>query len=353
MDFPRFIAATKATRMVVQCSIAILALALITIVCLRLQLNLTTTSLLYVVVIALLARLGDFVPSVIAAIIAAGLLVYIAPPAYSFRIDDPLDVVAVSTFLIIALVIAELVTRLRRMAEEALSSVSRKLVDAEDRVRERIGRQLDDDIAQRLALVCVKLSIVNKEVPDSAGNVLNSIKTIRQQTSDLATDVMDLSKELRSHNMEYLGAEPVMRRFCTEFGERRKAEVDFRSHDLPSHLPLNVSIALFRVLQEALENSAKHSSVRRYEVELFGESKTIHLNVRDAGIGFNPKDTKDGLGLTSVQERLKMVKGTMSIDSQPKMGTTIHACVPLQDQRTEDFRPKTLPPASDKRQIPS
>lgn len=126
------------------------ALELLTAACYRLHLNLTTASLLYVAVIALLARLGDFVPSVIAAIVAAVLLAYIAPPAYSFRIDDPLDVVAVSTFLIIALVIAQLVTTLRRMAEEALSSVNRKLVEAEDRVRERVGRRLDDDIAQRL-----------------------------------------------------------------------------------------------------------------------------------------------------------------------------------------------------------
>lgn len=183
----------------------------------------------------------------------------------------------------------------------------------------------------------MKLSFVSKELSDSAGNALNSINALWQQTSDIATDVMALSKELRSHNMEYLGIQPVMERFCREFGERAKAEIDFRSHDLPNHLPLNVSITLFRVLQEALENSAKHSGVRRCEVVLFGESETVHLKVHDSGVGFNPNDTTDGLGLTSVQERLKMVKGKMSIDSQPRMGTTLHAFVPLQDHRTKDF----------------
>ena len=314
-----------------QCAVAILALALLTITCLRLHLNLTTVSLLYVVVIALLARLGDFVPSVIAAVVAAVILTYIAPPAYSFRIGDPLDVVAISAFLIVAVVIAQLVTRLRRMAEEALSSVNRKLVDAEDRVRERIGRHLDDDIAQRLALVCIELTLVSNELSDTASNAPNSIQALREQTSSIATDVMALSHELRSYKIEYLGIETVMQRFCREFGERLNAEIDFRSHDLPRSLPLNVSVSLFRVLQEALENSAKHSGVRRFHVELFAASEAIHLKVHDSGVGFDPKTTTNGLGLMSARERVKMVKGNVSIDSQPNAGTTIHACVPIQN----------------------
>jgi signal transduction histidine kinase len=319
-----------------------LALGLLTITCLRFHLNLTTASLLYVVVVAVLARLGGFVPSVIASIIAAVLLAYSTPPAYSFRIDDPLDVVAVSAFLIVSVLIAQLVTRARRMAEEALSSVNRKLVDAEDRVREQIGRDLDNDIAQRLALVCIKLALVSNELSDQGGNALNSIKALRKQTSDIATDVMALSERLRSYNIEYLGIETVVERFCTEFGEQHNAEIDFRSHDVPSPLPLNVSISLFRVLQEALENSVKYSGVRRYEVELFGASQAIHLKVHDSGIGFDPKVTTDGLGLVSVQERVKLVKGKMSIESQPNMGTTIHACVPLQDQRAKELNAPSL-----------
>lgn len=329
VGFLRYIATTRVTRSIVQCSIAILTLALLTITCLRLHLNLATASLLYIVVVALLARLGDFVSSVITAILAAVILAYIAPPAYSFRIDDPLDVVAVSAFLVVALVIAQLVTRLHKMAEEALATVNRKLVDAEDRVRERIGRHLDDDIAQRLAMVCIKLGLVGNQLSDPAGNTTNSIKALRQQTSDIATDVMALSHELRSYRIEYLGIEKVMQRFCKELAERQNAEIDFRSHDLPCALPLNVSVSLFRVLQEALENAAKHSCVRRFEVELFGESKAINLKVCDSGVGFSPKVATERLGLMSVRERIKMVQGNVSIDSQPNIGTTIHACVPL------------------------
>ena len=123
--------------------------------------------------------------------------------------------------------------------------MNRKLVDAEDRVRERIGRHLDDDIAQRLALVCIELTLVSNELSDTASNAPDSIQALQQQTSSIATDVMALSHELRSYKIEYLGIETVMQRFCREFAERQKAEIDFRSHDLPRPLPLDVSISLF------------------------------------------------------------------------------------------------------------
>ena len=98
----------------------------------------------------------------------------------------------------------------------------------------------------------------------------------------------------------------------------------------PSLLP-DISLCFFRVLQEALYNSAKHSGVRRFEVRLWGTSDEIHLTVKDSGAGFDREAAKTsrGLGLISREERLKLVKGSLSIDSQPKRGTTIHARVPL------------------------
>jgi K+-sensing histidine kinase KdpD len=133
-------------------AIACLALTVLTLFCYQMHLNLATASLLYVIVVVLLARICDFVVSLVTSLVAAILLAYIAPPIYSFRIDDPLDVVAVLTFLVVSLTVASLVSRLRVMREEALSSVHRKLVDAEERESSRIGRELHEDISQRLAL---------------------------------------------------------------------------------------------------------------------------------------------------------------------------------------------------------
>jgi len=122
-----------------------------------------------------------------------------------------------------------------------------------------------------------------------------------------------------------------MRGFCQEFGAQQNVEIDFKIHDLPSPLSPDISLCLFRVLQEGLHNSAKHSGVRHVEVRLWGASDEIHLTVKDSGSGFDSEVAKAsrGLGLISMAERLKLLKGTFSIESQPKRGTTIHARVPL------------------------
>jgi signal transduction histidine kinase len=122
-----------------------------------------------------------------------------------------------------------------------------------------------------------------------------------------------------------------MRGFCQEFGKQQKAEIDFRTDDLPNPLPPDISLCLFRVLQEALHNSAKHSGVRHFEVRLLGTSGEIHLTVSDSGVGFDSEAAKAsrGLGLLSMEERLRLLNGTLSIESRPQFGTTIHARVPF------------------------
>lgn len=154
---------------------------------------------------------------------------------------------------------------------------------------------------------------------------------LQKQISEIASDTQSLSHELHSAKLQYLGIAGAMRGFCREFGEQQKVEIDFNAHDLPSPLSPDISLCLFRVLQEALHNSAKHSGVRHFEVRLWGTSDEIHLTVKDSGAGFDREAAKEsrGLGLISMEERLRLVKGTLSIDSRPKRGTTIHARVPL------------------------
>jgi signal transduction histidine kinase len=342
MAFLKLIAIQKVPQAAVQCSIAFLALALISVASDRVHLNLATVSLLYVIVIVLLARVGDFVPSVVVSVVALLLLAYIAPPYHSFRVDDPLDVVAVVAFLITSLIIARLVSRLRMMSEAALSSVHRKLIDAEERVHARIGKDLHDDIEQRLALLAVNVAQISPDRSNPPDEVSNLMDGIREEASRLAADIQVLAYELRPYKLEYLGIARVMQNFCRKFGEQHNVEIDFKSRDLPNALPLDGSLSLVRVLREALHNSAKHSGVGHFEVELFGASEAIHLAIHDSGVGFDPKAARkgSGLGLISMQERLKLVKGEFSIDSQPKTGTTIRAWVPLSNQHTEDSNPR-------------
>lgn len=218
----------------------------------------------------------------------------------------------------------------RKNAEKELLGMSRKLIEAQEQERSRIGRELHDDIGQRLALVAVELQQLHENsviLPD----VRSRMGELQKQISEIAVDTQSLSHELHSAKLQYLGLATAMRGFCREFGEQQKLEIDFNAHDLPSPLSPDISLCLFRVLQEALHNSAKHSGVRHFEVRLWGTSDEIHLTVKDSGTGFDREATKvsRGLGLISMEERLKLVKGTLSIESQPKRGTTIHAQVPL------------------------
>ena len=218
----------------------------------------------------------------------------------------------------------------RKLAEEALASVSRKLIEAQEQERGRIGRELHDDIGQRLAMVAIELQQLH-ENRLVLRKVRRRMGKLQKQISEIAADTQSLSHELHSVKLQYLGIAAAVRGFCREFGKQHKVEIDFKSHDLPSPVPSDISLCFFRVLQEALHNSAKHSGIRHFEVRLWGTSDEIHLTVKDSGVGFDREaaKTSQGLGLISMEERVKLVKGTLSIESQLKRGTTIHARVPL------------------------
>jgi PAS domain S-box-containing protein len=218
----------------------------------------------------------------------------------------------------------------RKLAEGALASVRRKLIEAQEQERTRIARELHDDIGQRLAVLTIELEEIqnSRNLPSE---VRRRIGELWKQTSDLVSDTQSMSHELHSSKLEYLGLAAAMKGFCRELGEQQKVEIDFKTYDLPSPLPSDISLCLFRVLQEALHNSTKHSGVRHFEVQLWGTPGEIHLTVEDSGSGFDSAATKEnrGLGLISMEERLNLLKGTLSVQSQLERGTTIHARVPL------------------------
>ena len=218
----------------------------------------------------------------------------------------------------------------RKLAETALASVSRRLIEAQEQERSRIARELHDDIGQRLALLAIKLAQLQQNPPNSS-ELPSRIGELQNQTSEIAADIQSLSHELHSSRLQYLGIAAAIRGFCREFGEQQKVEIDCKIHDLPVPLSPDISLCLFRVLQEALHNSTKHSGVRYFEVELWGTPGEIHLTVSDSGAGFDIEAARAsrGLGLISMEERLRLVGGGLSINSQPKRGTTIHARVRL------------------------
>ncbi len=218
-----------------------------------------------------------------------------------------------------------------RRTQDSLRRISGSLIEAQEQERYRIARELHDDIVQRLVLLSLELEGVQEDIPDAASELRTRIGALGNQTTQIVDDVQQLSHELHSSKVESLGIVVATKNFCKEFGERQKAEIDFQSHDLPAFLPTDLSLSLFRVVQEALRNAAKHSGVKRFEVRLWGSTREIHLTISDLGAGFDTETAmkSTGLGLTSMQERLRLVHGELSIKSQPKGGTLIHARIPF------------------------
>ena len=165
----------------------------------------------------------------------------------------------------------------RKLAEEALSCMNRRVIEAEERERNRIAKDLHEDVGQRLALLAIAIEQLKNDLPHQAAELLDRMDAVWKKTLEILTDVKASAHELYSPRLEYLGIAAVMRTFCEEFGERKRVEIDFRSHGLPSLVLPDVSICLFRVLQEALHNGVKHSGVQKFSVQLWGESDEIHL----------------------------------------------------------------------------
>ena len=217
----------------------------------------------------------------------------------------------------------------RKLAEEALSSVNGRLIEAQESERARIARDLHDDIGQRLALLAVTLEQAKGLLPDaSAPGCLDSL---RKQTAEIIADVQALSHELHPPRLLHLGVVAAMRGFCQELSGQKSAEIAFRDEDVPGNVPPDVSLCLFRVLQEALHNAARHSHVRHFDVHLRGTGDVIDLTVHDEGVGFDVDAANRGvgLGLTSMKERLKLVGGELFIESHSTRGTTVLARAPV------------------------
>jgi PAS domain S-box-containing protein len=220
----------------------------------------------------------------------------------------------------------------RKQAEDAMAGFGRRLIEAQETERTRIARELHDDINQRLAMVAISLKMAKEGLLSS--EVLKTSRILDEtgeKVSELETDVQALSHRLHSSKLEYLGLEAAISGFCRELSERQNIKIDLHCEDIPEELSSDVSLCLFRVLQEALHNAAKYSGVTEFKVALNGAPHEIQMRVHDLGVGFDARRASNGhgLGLTSMKERLRLVNGELSINSEPGHGTTVLARVPL------------------------
>ena len=219
----------------------------------------------------------------------------------------------------------------RKHAEEALASLSGRLIEAQDEERKRIAREIHDDYSQRVALLAGDLEQLAESVGDSSAEASQKAQELLNRVGELASDLHALSHRLHSSTLESLGLVAGLKAFCVEFSDQQGIEVDFASENVPRGIPGDATLCIFRIAQEALRNVKKHSGANRAVVRLEWAGDRLHLSVSDLGKGFdsNKSSAEHGIGIRSMEERLRLLGGQLEIQSLLMEGTRIDAWVPL------------------------
>jgi len=227
----------------------------------------------------------------------------------------------------VPLLLLAAVTTERRRAEHSLRETTHKLIDAQERERQRIAQELHDGIGQTLTLAELELDrIIAQQSKEGAGE---SLLKLRDQLTTTSQAIWEVSHGLYPSNLEYLGLVPALKRLCADLSEETLLEVHCDTGHVPDRLPADVSLCLYRVAQEALQNIVRHSHARNASLRLREHGERLVLEIGDDGVGFNQSLVAPGLGLASIRERLSALNGGVEIDSAPGRGSRLEAWVVL------------------------
>ncbi|MBL4838565.1 MAG: sensor histidine kinase [Kordiimonadaceae bacterium] len=212
--------------------------------------------------------------------------------------------------------------------------IQARLFEVQEQEKKRIARELHDNISQKIAILTIELDLLEKKLPTSRRAIKDQIKGIRDQASEVATSVHQLAYQLHSAKLEHLGLNDAISSYCEEISEQHQLSIGARhATDIEADietLPSDVSLALYRVFQEAVHNAVKHSHCKKIAVNIGKKACQLTLTIEDNGKGFD-HDSMDlaGLGLISMKERMDLNGGSLTIITKIGLGTQIIAKQPL------------------------
>lgn len=222
-----------------------------------------------------------------------------------------------------------------RAGEEALEQLSGRLIEAQEEERLRIAREIHDDYNQRLALLSIDLEGLARSLSPLSQDAVSVVQQLRDNIDELAADLHGLSHSLHSSTLENLGLVAGIRTFCDEFADQQKMRIQFTHENVPDETSPDTSLCIFRIVQESLRNVKRHSGADQAEVRLESVNDAFHVSVFDHGRGFDPetRSSKCGIGLRSMEERLRLLGGSVRICSHEGEGTRLEAWLPLTPAR--------------------
>ena len=219
-----------------------------------------------------------------------------------------------------------------RQNENELRGLAGRLIYAQEEERSRSARELHDDLAQRLTVFAMDVGRLEQRLMDSPAPVREELREMQNSIVRISQDVHSLSRQLHPSILDDLGLIKAAESECTSFSRREGIEVVFKHENIPRVIPKDVSLSLYRIIQEGLTNISKHACAEHITVSLKGFDHDVLLSVQDDGIGFDWAEAKEnpGLGFSSMRERARLINGELSIQSQPEKGTVITLKVPLE-----------------------
>jgi two-component system, NarL family, sensor kinase len=217
-----------------------------------------------------------------------------------------------------------------RQTREGLRKLAAKLLHAQEEERRRIAREMHDDWTQRLALLNIDIANLEKHLGAPA-NALPLLRKMQERLVELSEDVHDLSRQLHPSILDDLGLVEALRSECAGFSRREGIAVVYRPEEVPTSLAEGVGLCVYRVAQEALRNLAKHAAVDEAWVSLAATGSALVLRVQDKGVGFDPagERAQPGLGLSGMEERVRLIQAELTVTSAPGQGTMVEVRVPL------------------------
>lgn len=206
-----------------------------------------------------------------------------------------------------------------------------RLIDVQESERRRISRELHDDLSQKIATLSVAISRLKRRLPLSDTEIINELDDLRQKTNSLTNEIRRLSHQLHPAVLEHLGLVTALESYIGNFQDEEQIDVRLTAELGEERVPFQTSICIYRVAVEALRNVSRHSGAASAVISLRRENGSLELRVSDSGKGFDVDAFRKGggLGLVSIEERLRLLQGTCEIHSSPQKGTTLVARVPL------------------------
>jgi PAS domain S-box-containing protein len=226
-----------------------------------------------------------------------------------------------------------------RESYRRIQDLAGRLIVSQEEERKHIARELHDDLNQRVVSLAITIGKLSRQLTNANEPVRNQIAKLEQRTTGLYEHIRQISHELHSPALEYGGLAPALEAFCLEFAELEGVRVTLDMFDVSDALSPEISLCLYRVVQESLRNVARHSCTKNAKVKLIGGGETVELVIADEGVGFDLQRARarGGLGLASMEERIKLLSGSLQIKSQPGSGTELKVNIPLRRDQDDSY----------------